>query len=746
MRKKYFLFFYIAENCVMLHSIAEISGILHEIFHFKEKTMKRLFTIGAVALVAAAFFGCSVVSEEEAPEYDALGRRLVKFSVPTRAYENHIGGGGSIRALSKDLAQSAWDYIEVVFKSGDDEYYVGTGVKGNDVHFALPAGTYQAVMFAGVAAGKKLLAVGVPTGVDGSDDDVDGQGSITIGTNTKRISFTLSALTADIKAGDLTIEGESAPAPAGLTFKIPTGTGLNSQTASAVDSENPPYFAVPMNDDEIVGTFRIGGFNDGDPVVGAPDDADLFNAAGLFGVLDAAGSTKIIQAIGVTGYDAETSTLITPVTVSGKVNAIGIEGGVLAIGFELATNVSSLNEGFSKIWFDVPIQAFNDSGAAEAGRGSVWHIVNGLEATYDRGGDSMERNILLNAKIVKKYYVSALGDDTWDGKTPETAFATLAKADPDCERIVVLTDLEKDALVTLDGTDAVNTNVITIKGALGTEEVTKGTGSTGSVITIQGGAKIAFKHITFKGIATNDTALITVAAGGKLVLQDGAVITGNTSNYNGGVFVNGGEFEMSGGKISGNTAVYDGVVFVNNAVFEMSGGVISGNTAGRNGGVFVNNAVFEMSGGVISGNTAGYGGGVYVCDGEFEMSSGVISGNTAGRGGGVFVNGGTISGNNASENGGGVFVNGKVGMYINGGTFTKATDSSKGSTTSGVIYGYTAGSALSNWVGTRKADGMPDTYVEKRGDVVWYLTDSKYRDGTLGENDPFSESSSPWDN
>jgi hypothetical protein len=325
--------------------------------------MRKSFVVLAVALVAAAFFGCVEQAPEEALEYDALGRRLVKFSVPTRAYESNFGGGGT-RALSNNLAQSAWDYIEVVFKNSD-EYYVGTGVKGNDVHFFLPEGEYQAVMFAGVAAGTKLLAVGVPTSVDGSATDVNGQGSIEITKNTKKITFTLRALTTDIKRGSLTIEGESAPTPGALSFKIPTGT--SPDTASAVDSENPPYFAVPMDDDEIAGTFRIGGFNDG-AAVGVPDEDDLFEATGLFGALDAAGSTKIIQAIGVSGYDAETKTLITPVTVSGKVNTIGIDGGVLAIGFELATNVSSLVEGFSKIWFDVPIQAFT-AGSAEVGAG-----------------------------------------------------------------------------------------------------------------------------------------------------------------------------------------------------------------------------------------------------------------------------------------------------------------------------------------------------------------------------------------
>jgi hypothetical protein len=70
-----------------------------------------------------------------------------------------------------------------------------------------------------------------------------------------------------------------------------------------------------------------------------------------------------------------------------------------------------------------------------------------------------------------------------------------------------------------------------------------------------------------------------------------------------------------------------------------------------------------------------------------------------------------------------------------------------------VIYGYTAGSDLGNLVGTRKADGTPDTHIAQRGDVV-YLSksmysddiDGNYRDSTLGENESFSSSSGLWDN
>jgi hypothetical protein len=63
--------------------------------------MKRLFVVGAVVMLAAAFFGCvEQAAHEDAPEgaseYDAQGRRLVTFNIPTRDY-NSAGGGGNSR-------------------------------------------------------------------------------------------------------------------------------------------------------------------------------------------------------------------------------------------------------------------------------------------------------------------------------------------------------------------------------------------------------------------------------------------------------------------------------------------------------------------------------------------------------------------------------------------------------------------------------------------------------------------------
>ena len=128
-------------------------------------------------------------------------------------------------------------------------------------------------------------------------------------------------------------------------------------------------------------------------------------------------------------------------------------------------------------------------------------------------------------------------------------------------------------------------------------------------------------------------------------LQGGA-IAGNESDYaGGGVFVDGGTFEMTGGMITNNAAHDDNVggggVFVFDGTFSMTGGEISGNTAEYGGGVFVDeNGIFAMTGGEISGNTADFdGGGVYVDDyGAFFMAGGEISGNTAAfSGGGVYA-------------------------------------------------------------------------------------------------------------
>jgi uncharacterized membrane protein len=228
-------------------------------------------------------------------------------------------------------------------------------------------------------------------------------------------------------------------------------------------------------------------------------------------------------------------------------------------------------------------------------------------------------------------------------------------------------------------------------------------------VTVGLGWTLTLRNITLKKIP------FTVAAGGKLVLDTGAIVDDNaatgitvndgTLEMKAGAFVKGSKasgillnnaasrLTMTGGTVSGNSAVYGGGVKMDSGQFTMSGGLISANTAtvgtntpGGGGGVRVGTGTtFTMTGGEISGNTAsantpidtyGNGGaGVFVA-GTFTMSgTAKISGNNASHlnqadtcGGGVYVtgtfnmNGGTISGNSNTRIGGGVGVRGVFNM------------------------------------------------------------------------------------
>ena len=112
----------------------------------------------------------------------------------------------------------------------------------------------------------------------------------------------------------------------------------------------------------------------------------------------------------------------------------------------------------------------------------------------------------------------------------------------------------------------------------------------------------------------------------------------------------------------GNITVNDGKTF--NLYDCGTDGKITGGSA-VNGGAVNCKGTFNMNGGTISGNSASNdGGAVYVdetASASFNMSGSTISGNSAKNGGGVYTNGGTInitnstiSGNSAIQAGGGV--------------------------------------------------------------------------------------------
>lgn len=92
------------------------------------------------------------------------------------------------------------------------------------------------------------------------------------------------------------------------------------------------------------------------------------------------------------------------------------------------------------------------------------------------------------------------------------------------------------------------------------------------------------------------------------------------------------------GTVTGNGgAIWMSSSDSNNAL-TLTGGTIRGFTATDGGGVYVDGGSFEMSGGTISAcNATNAGGGVYVSSGSFKMSGGSIEDCTAHEGAGVKV-------------------------------------------------------------------------------------------------------------
>lgn len=161
------------------------------------------------------------------------------------------------------------------------------------------------------------------------------------------------------------------------------------------------------------------------------------------------------------------------------------------------------------------------------------------------------------------------------------------------------------------------------------------------------------------------------------------------------------------GTVTGNGgAIWMSSSDSNNAL-TLTGGTIRGFTATDGGGVYVDGGSFEMSGGTISAcNATNAGGGVYVSSGSFKMSGGSIEDCTAHEGAGVKVyasNGKTASfsmtggeiqncntdgvsiyaiGSGTSEftmTGGTIEDNGGYGVWVDNGSAVMSRGSVKGS-------------------------------------------------------------------
>ena len=154
---------------------------------------------------------------------------------------------------------------------------------------------------------------------------------------------------------------------------------------------------------------------------------------------------------------------------------------------------------------------------------------------------------------------------------------------------------------------------------------------------------------------------------GKVNIQ-GGVVAANRGNFGGGIYVESGELNISGGAVTGN-AVFNGHedngggIYVNSGTLNLSGGYVTNNYKacdcndcqndvnnkhGGGGIALANSSVMNMTGGYVTGNYSGLaGGGIYAgfwdCRVTFTMSGGTIASNCAalGEGGGLRIAGGT---------------------------------------------------------------------------------------------------------
>ncbi len=242
---------------------------------------------------------------------------------------------------------------------------------------------------------------------------------------------------------------------------------------------------------------------------------------------------------------------------------------------------------------------------------------------------------------------------------------------------------------------------------------------------------------------------VYVAKNANFTMLDGIIsenITGEGTRQEkggagGGVYVDGGTFEMEGGIISGNCAyghkldstfdvdsfgggvcvlnegsftmsgdsaiqggnyskISGGGVYIKDSNFMMTGGTISENsTENSGGGVYVyNGTTFTMTNGTISKNHSGVsGGGICIQDTQFTMTNSTISENEAKMGGGIYavtsevvMQDSSISENKAKNSGGGVLIGNTSEFEISGNsiiTGNKVTDGGHGSGGGGVMVG-----------------------------------------------------------
>ncbi|MFI3116282.1 MAG: right-handed parallel beta-helix repeat-containing protein, partial [Clostridia bacterium] len=269
--------------------------------------------------------------------------------------------------------------------------------------------------------------------------------------------------------------------------------------------------------------------------------------------------------------------------------------------------------------------------------------------------------------------------DPLEAETGGVKYTTLAAAVSnanDSGTVTLLKDVEISSAISIDKKITLDLNGFDIKQTTSGERVIYITSSgyltLADTSTLSDRVRYGYWDVSSGNYVIVATATDVPTGTDSTELQGGVIYGGSASNGAGVYVSSSSTFAIKSGNIVGNKATSGGV-YVNSGTFEMTGGTISDNEAtDKGGGVYADGGTFTMENGTISGNeaTSSNGGGVYVYNNStFTMNNGTIEDNTATSGGGVYVTGssstftmkdGTITNNEASSGG---------GVYVNSGTF-----------------------------------------------------------------------------
>ena len=234
-------------------------------------------------------------------------------------------------------------------------------------------------------------------------------------------------------------------------------------------------------------------------------------------------------------------------------------------------------------------------------------------------------------------------------------------------------------------TETLEKHIVTLSGAIRCDE------SSDQAIKVNGGTL----DIRSGVLRNSSGKRVVLVESGTLTMEGGYIVGGGNNNFDngGGIYVNNGEVNISGGVIAANHGNAGGGIYVNSGTLNISGGAVAGNEvinghSDNGGGIYVNNGTLTLSGGYVTNNykacdcndcqndvnnTHGGGGIALANSSVMNMTGGYVTGNYSGlAGGGIYagffdhnvrftMSGGTIAGNCAELGEGG-------GLRIAGGT------------------------------------------------------------------------------